>query len=82
MDIYDHNFKSSGALENKYYATKKWLESGLQYQDSIEHNIKGSERLEGCFLGSKYGRTLTENISSTSGHRRTECVRPPWVETF
>ena len=36
-----------------------------------------SERLEGYFLGSKYGRTLTENISSTSGHRRTECVRPP-----
>ena len=36
-----------------------------------------SERLEGCFLGSKYGRTLTENISSTSGHRRTECVRSP-----
>ena len=41
LDIYAHNFKSSGALENKYYATKKWLESGLQYQDSIEHNIRG-----------------------------------------
>ena len=39
--------------------------------------VEISERLEGCFLGSKYGRTLTENISSTSGHRRTECVRPP-----
>ena len=23
LDIYAHNFKSSGALENKYYATKK-----------------------------------------------------------
>ena len=41
LDIYAHNFKSSGALENKYYATNKWLESGLQYQDSIEHNIRG-----------------------------------------
>ena len=25
----------------EYYATKKWLESGLLYQDSIEHNIGG-----------------------------------------
>ena len=33
--IYAHDFNSSGALENKYYATKKWLESGLLYQDSI-----------------------------------------------
>ena len=41
LDIYAHNFKSSGALENKYYATKKWLESGLLYQDSIENNIRG-----------------------------------------
>ena len=41
LDIYAHNFKSSGALENKYYATQKWLESGLLYQDSIEHNIRG-----------------------------------------
>ena len=41
LDIYAHNFNSSGALQNKYYATQKWLESGLLYQDSIEHNIGG-----------------------------------------
>ena len=41
LDIYTHNFKSSGALQNKYYSTQKWLESGLLYQDSIEHNIGG-----------------------------------------
>ena len=35
------NFNSSGALENKYYATKKGLESGLLYKDSIQHNIGG-----------------------------------------
>ena len=43
----------------------------------LQWSTLGSERLEGCFLGSKYGRTLRENISSTSGQRRTECVRPP-----
>ena len=37
----------------------------------------GSERLEPYFLGSKYSRRLTENIRSTYGRRRTECVRPP-----
>ena len=47
------------------------------FRTSILVSITLSERLEGCFLGSRYGRTLTENISSTSGHRRTECVRPP-----
>ena len=41
LDVYAHHFNSSGALENKYYAAKKWLESGLLYQDSIEHNIWG-----------------------------------------
>ena len=41
LDIYAHNFNSSGAHENKYYGTKKLLESGLLYQDSIEHNIGG-----------------------------------------
>ena len=41
LDFYAHHFNSSGALENKYYAAKKWLESGLLYQDSIEHNIWG-----------------------------------------
>ena len=40
----------------------------------------GSERLEPYFLGSKYGRTLTENIRSTYGRRRTECVRPPCLK--
>ena len=36
MDIYAHNFKSSGALENKYYATKKLLESGLLVKELLD----------------------------------------------
>ena len=32
---------SSGALQNKYHATKKRLESGLLYNETIEHNIEG-----------------------------------------
>ena len=41
LDIYAHTFNSSGALQNKYYATKKWLESGLLYEESIEHIMEG-----------------------------------------
>ena len=40
LDIYTHTFNSSGALQ-KYYATKKWLESGLLYEESIEHIMEG-----------------------------------------
>ena len=53
-----------------------WLHN-LQGNLQLNSLFETSERLEGCFLGSKYGRMLTEIISSTSGHRHTECVRPP-----
>ena len=46
LDIYAHNFNSSGALENKYYATKKLLESGLIYQDITLEAIWRSLQIE------------------------------------